>query len=207
MVFYFKDKSTRISQPLTCVGLFVPGVSISERAGWYRQQKSFQTFFIWASWAWRHKVHICKNSIKRNDFHDKVLLNKNNSTSKVPAIQGLRRECLLLWPRSLLLKFLNLYKILRKYVSQNTVNTAAAINYKNRSQLSNLSPSEWTQRLLDWFTFCRFWSKPKLGFEDGLTGFDLKCSAFDKTTPQCGNLCGSHERPVYCLWAFLITNF
>ena len=43
-IFYFKDKSTRISQPLTCVGLLVPGVSISEKAGWYRQQKKFQTF-------------------------------------------------------------------------------------------------------------------------------------------------------------------
>ena len=30
-IFYFKDKSTRISQPLTCVGLFVLGVSISEK--------------------------------------------------------------------------------------------------------------------------------------------------------------------------------
>ena len=43
-IFYFKDKSTRISQPLTCVGLPVSGVSISEEAGWYRQQKKFQTF-------------------------------------------------------------------------------------------------------------------------------------------------------------------
>ena len=45
-IFYFKDKSTRISQHLTCVSLLVPGVSISEKAGWYRQQKNFQTFFI-----------------------------------------------------------------------------------------------------------------------------------------------------------------
>ena len=39
-IFYFKDKSTRIFQPLTCVGLLVFGVSISEKAGWYRQQKN-----------------------------------------------------------------------------------------------------------------------------------------------------------------------
>ena len=45
-IFYFKDKSTRISQPLTCVAQFVLGVSISEKAGWYRQQKKIQTFFI-----------------------------------------------------------------------------------------------------------------------------------------------------------------
>ena len=43
-IFYFKDKSTRISQPLTCVCLLILGVSISEKAGWYRQQKNFQTF-------------------------------------------------------------------------------------------------------------------------------------------------------------------
>ena len=45
-IFYFKDKSTRIFQPLTCVGLLVSGVSISEEASWYRQQKKFQTFLI-----------------------------------------------------------------------------------------------------------------------------------------------------------------
>ena len=39
----------------------------------------------------------------------------------------------------------------------------------------------------------------KLGFGDGLTGFDLDRSAFHKTTPECRNLCGSHERPVCCL--------
>ena len=45
-IFYFKSKSTRISQPLTCVGLLAFGESISEKASWYRQQKTFQTFFI-----------------------------------------------------------------------------------------------------------------------------------------------------------------
>ena len=30
-IFYFKDKSTRISQPLTCVAQFVLGVSISKK--------------------------------------------------------------------------------------------------------------------------------------------------------------------------------
>ena len=41
-VIYYK--LTRISQPLTCVAQFVLGVSISEKAGWYRQHKKIQTF-------------------------------------------------------------------------------------------------------------------------------------------------------------------
>ena len=43
-IFYFKDKSTRISQPLACVGLLVLGVFISEKAGWYRQKKISRHF-------------------------------------------------------------------------------------------------------------------------------------------------------------------
>ena len=43
-IFYFKDKSTRISQLLACVSLHVLGVFISEKAGWYRQKKISRHF-------------------------------------------------------------------------------------------------------------------------------------------------------------------
>ena len=68
--------------------------------------------------------------------------------SKVTAIL-LNVQMLVTMTRPLLVKFLKLYKILWKQVTQNTVNTTAAENYKNRSQLFNISPSARTRETAD----------------------------------------------------------
>ena len=85
-IFYLNDKLTKISQPLTFVGLLILGVSISEKAGWYRQQKISR--HVLSELVEHDGINFIPARIRINRiiFRTKAFSIKTISTSKVPAI-------------------------------------------------------------------------------------------------------------------------
>ena len=91
---------------------------------------------------------------------------------KVPSGQGL--QLLVIMTKVTSYQILKPYKILRKYVAQNTVNTATAVKCKKICDILDLSPSERTRESAKLINLCSLLKQTKAEDQAGLTEFDLK---------------------------------